>query len=191
MASDQLMFLDFIDLRQASSWVPAQIKKKPRRRTRAKPDKELWEVFNLLSSWSIRKRSARRRARDQSDSSVAGRALFPLGWPTGCPHGPAPPLEFLITCIKNISDLKTRGELVIFSVFRFVAALVRRVHRLGDWGRSAGVGFCNCLRARFSLSCFRFHSWMALSCMKSLYAFGAVMYAPAGPKKPKNQRTST
>ena len=49
-----------------------------------------------------------------------------LGRPSPTPDGPALPPDLLITCIKNISDLKTRGELVIFSVFRFVAALVCR-----------------------------------------------------------------
>jgi len=74
-----------------------------------------------------------------------------LGWPSPTPDGPALPPDLLITCIKNISDLKTRRELVIFPVFRFVAALVCReqilflssrdrgalVGKLPSWRRSA------------------------------------------------------
>src|SRR5262249_27100849 len=41
------------------------------------------------------------------------------------------------------------------------------------------------LRALFLPSCFR-----VLSCMNCLYASGAVMYAPAGPKPKKRSRTS-
>src|SRR5262249_1840795 len=55
MASDQLMFLDFIDLRQASdSWVPAQIKKKPRRRPGPSQQGDLGRFL----IYPIRKRSA-------------------------------------------------------------------------------------------------------------------------------------
>src|SRR5215831_8439122 len=54
------------------------------------------------------------------------RARVGLGWTPPGPLGPAPPPDLLITRVKNILDLKTRGELVIFSVFRFVAALVCR-----------------------------------------------------------------
>src|SRR5262245_9486662 len=49
-----------------------------------------------------------------------------LGWTPPGPLGPAPPPDLLITRAKNIFDLKTPGVLVIFSVFRFVAALVCR-----------------------------------------------------------------
>ena len=49
-----------------------------------------------------------------------------LGWPSPTPDGPALSPDLLITRVKNILDLKTRGELVIFSVFRFVTALVCR-----------------------------------------------------------------
>ena len=50
------------------------------------------------------------------------------------------------------------------------------------------MGVCNCLRALFSLSCFR-----VLSCMNCLYACGAVMHAASGTEAEEaftHQRTS-
>src|SRR5262249_33902134 len=43
------------------------------------------------------------------------RACVGLGWPTGCPHGPAPPLSLYITLAKNLYEQKTRGELGVLS----------------------------------------------------------------------------
>src|SRR5262245_12894101 len=81
----------------------------------------------LGSSVSPRRNARRSIAAERLISPGSGRrALVGLGRPSPTPDGPALPPDLLITCIKNIFDLKTPGVLVIFSVFRFVAALVCR-----------------------------------------------------------------
>src|SRR5262245_29681051 len=65
-----------------------------------------------------------RCANEWQRASAPGRKVYGMVWPDpGGGHGQPPPPDLLITRVPNMYDLKTRGELVIFSFFRFVAAL--------------------------------------------------------------------
>jgi len=82
MVTDQLMFLDFIDLRQASdSWVPAQIKKKPRRRPGPSQQGDLgrfliYPIRRNVSPGSILARMARAALEEPARKPIS-RAVLP------------------------------------------------------------------------------------------------------------------